>query len=483
MKKGTYFVVELLKNLNKIEQDNLKAFVECKFFNKDKKVPTLLNLILKYVNTDKILDDQVLTAVYNNLSKTSVKRLTIPQRGYIYAKMSLLFNLIQQFITIIALQKNEKTKADLLQQQLLKRKLDRNYNKFIKTQRNNLKSSTMDIEFYEHQFVIENSTLDYAQQKGNLGKQNNINLVKDSLTQYYLLHQLDLYLVELYLSETFVHQQVNTLYYQALKPLLNLPQFKEHPLFRIYQSVINLWYSKTESAFSQLTENLAQYGSTLPVDSLLNFYNTLLNFCILQIREGKPEYNQKQFELYKKMDEKNLLFINNQIHIGNLHNIVRAACIVNKYEWANKMLDKYYTYLPINLRKEVKNYNLGAIAYYTKNYQLAIDYLFPLPPINQTHDINRRSLMIKAFYELDTSYKETTHTLFRSFEKYIREHKNLTTKSKTSYKNFIRTLINLYRIKHSVTKMQLSNLKQKLSTQKLNSNKTWLQEKIAELEI
>jgi len=105
-----------------------------------------------------------------------------------------------------------------------------------------------------------------------------------------------------------------------------------------------------------------------------------------------------------------------------------------------------------------------------------------LPPINQTHDINRRSLMIKSFYELDTEYKETTHTLFRSFEKYIREHKSLTTKSKTSYKNFIRILINLYRIKHNETKMQLSNLKEKLEAQKLNSNKTWLQEKIAELE-
>jgi len=112
-------------------------------------------------------------------------------------------------------------------------------------------------------------------------------------------------------------------------------------LLKIYQSIINLWHSKTEPAFLQLTENLAQYGSTMPIDSLLNFYNTLLNFCILQIREGKLEYNQKQFELYKKMEEKNLLFTNNQIHIGNLHNIVRVACNVNEYEWANQMLNKY----------------------------------------------------------------------------------------------------------------------------------------------
>jgi len=242
-------------------------------------------------------------------------------------------------------------------------------------------------------------------------------------------------------------------------------------------------HSKTEPAFFQLTKNLEQYGSAIPIENLINFYNTLLNFCALQIRKGRTEYYKKQFELYKKMDKKNLLFTNNQIHIGNLHNIVLAACNANEYGWAVQMLNKYYTYLPIHLREEVKNYNLGVIAYYKKDYQLAIDYLFPLPTINLSHDINRRSLMIKSLYELDSDYKETTHTLFRSFEKYIREHKSINSKSKTSYKNFIRTLINLYRIKHSVTKMKLDNVKQKLEAQKLNSNKSWLLEKIGVLSL
>jgi len=85
----------------------------------------------------------------------------------------------------------------------------------------------MDIEFYEHQFVVEKSTLGYAQRKGKLDKQNNIDLVKDSLTQYYLLQQLDLYLIELYLNETFVDHQVDILYYQALRSLLDLPQFEQ----------------------------------------------------------------------------------------------------------------------------------------------------------------------------------------------------------------------------------------------------------------
>ena len=459
MKKGTYFVIEVLENLNKKEQNDLKAFVACKFFNTDSKVFTLLKAILQFVNSNKILDNEALIIIHNKLFQTAAKKLTEKQRRYLYMKISVLFNLTQQFLTISALQKSEKTKADLLQQQLLERKLYRSYRKFIKTQRNNLSSAERNLEFYELQFVIANSTFNYTQQKGKLNKQYNIGLVKDSLTQYYLLQQLDLHLVDLYLNEVFVHYQMDTLYYQALKPILNLPQFEEHLLLSTYQSIINFWHTKTEHAFYQLIEHFEKYGSTIPIDNLINFYNTLLNFCALQIRKGKVEYSRHQFNLYKSMDAKNLLLTDSQIHIGNLHNIVIASCTVNEYDWAVQMVEKYYDCLPVDLRDAVKNYNLGAIAYYQSDFQQAIDYLFPLPAINLLHDINRRSLMIKAFYELDSDYKETTHTLFRSFEKYIREHKSLTGKSKTSYKNFIRTLINLYRIKHKVTKMQLSNLK------------------------
>jgi len=482
MNKGAYYVVELLQSFDRKELKDLEAIANCNYFNTEKKVIVLLGILIKKISNEKALTENSLVEIYNELYNAKLSMLNSNQLSNVYAKMSLLHSLIQQYLMLVGLQKSEKTKANLLQAQLLERKQYRSFQKFIKTQRKILEKAEFDVEFYEHQFVIEQGVLSYAQLRGSLNKQNNIISIKDSLSLFYLLHQLDAYLLELYLSELTTTHQIDIIYYQALEPLLKLPQFEQHPLLLVYQSVIKLMETKTDAAFLQLVKDLDLYGKAIPKDNLINFYNTLLNFCFLQHRKGKLDYLKHQLSLYQLMDENNLLLTDDQMHVSNLYNIVSISCKVEAFDWAIEMLDKYYDYLPSHLANEVKDFNLGIIAFYKKNYQVAIDYLFHLTVMNPSQDLNRRNIVMKAYYELDTDYKETTQTLFRSFEKYIRDHKSLTSKSKTSYKNFIRTLINLYRIKHNATKMQLESVKIKLKAQKLNSNKSWLEEKIEELE-
>lgn len=483
MNKGAYYVVELLKSLNKKEISRLQALSNTTYFNTEKKVVVLLDILLKTIHDNKPKIEWSLLPVYNTLYHTQLSQLNKTQRSNLYSIMSSLHQLVQQFLTLEALQDNEKIKATLLQEQLLKRKQYRSFEKFVKIQQKILQQTELSVELYEHQFVIEQGILSYTQQIGGSIKQNNIGSIKDSLTFYYLLQQMDLYLMELYLNELTTSHNIDFEHYRAIEPLLQLKTFAQNPLLQIYQSTIELMATKTEASFFQLVKLLDFYDTSIPIYSLINFYNSMLNFCVLQVRSGKTAYKNHQLDLYKTMDTKNLLFDDDQIHIGNLRNIVGISCQLNDFNWANYILKKYVKFLPDNLKESIVNFNLGTMAYLKKDYQLAIDYLFPLPNINLSHDINRRTTIIKAYYELDIEYLETTHTLFRSFEKYIREHKNLTGKSKTSYKNFIRTLINLYRIKHNVTKMKLENLKQKLVAQMLNSNKSWLLEKIGELEM
>lgn len=478
-----YYVVELLQGFSENELKDLQAIVSCSYFNKERTVATLLNILIKKVKRAENIVQKDLVTIYNMLYNAQTKVLTNKQLNTVHSKMSLLYSLIQQFLMQEALHNDEKTKAVLLQKQLLEKRKYRDYKKFLKKQRNLLKQQLIkDVDFYEHQNIIEREALSFAQISRDVQQQYNTGLVKDSFTVYFLLNQLDMYLIELYLKETSALYKIDKTYYEALIPLIELPAYAQNALIKVYQSVIHLLENKTDVAFLNLINELDLYATEIPVVSLINFYNSLLNYCIFQVRKGKVEYKKHQLDLYKIMDDKGLLLTDNQIHIGNLRNIVNFGCHLEEFDWVTQMLDKYYFHLPIDLRDDVKNFNIGVVSYYQKNYQIAIDYLFPLPTINLSHDINRRTIIMKSYYELDNNYLETTHTLFRSFEKYIREHKSLTSKSKTSYKNFIRTLINLYRIKHGVTKMKLENLKQKLEAQKLNSNKSWLNEKVAELE-
>jgi len=480
MKKQTYLIFELLQSFSKKEQKRFKQLVSSPFFNSDEKLLDLLDSLLEQLNQNnsKSFD---LAIAHNKLFGVALNQLNDGQKNWLYSKMSLLLGLAQQFLMLQNLEHKSVFKTALTQEALLDKKQYRLFEQFFKKETKGLERTVKGIEFYEHKYVLENSWLSYNQLNGNVSKQNNLPVIKESLSLYYLLNQLELYLLELSLAEFSSIHQVNQTHFNALQPLLKLPPIKSHPLIKVYLSAIDLLLEKTDDAFFKLKKVLDKHTIEIEKISLINFYNSAVNFCVLQLRKGQQIYNQHIFDLYKIMDEKDLLFGENNMHIGNLRNIINQSCRLEEYDWATEMLGKYYDTIPKNIRDDVRDFNLGTIAYFKKDYQLAIDYLFPLPPINLSHDINRRTTMIKAYYELNTEYLETTHTLFRSFEKYIGEHKNITSKSKTSYKNFIRTLINLYRIKHKATKMQLSNLKQKLEAQKLNSNKNWLLQKIEEL--
>jgi len=480
--KSPFLILELLKSFSRKELKAFKQFISSSYFNTDKRVVSLYDALLGKCFNYVDLKENDLRAVYEVVFNEKTTYCTKPQRANLHRKMNLLLQLAKRFLSVEALQNNLPAQTNLLVLQMLDKKQYRLHKQFLKKAQQVSFEDLQGIEFFYYQYILSDCALRYAQITRDLSVYSLIKDTKDKLCIYFLILQLDLYLVELSFSELSSKHQIDTSVYDALQPLLKLEQIKGHPLIGIYQSIIKLLKEKEETVFHRIVEELSLYSNILPPDCLSSFYKTLVNFCVLQLRKGKTTYNAHQLSLYQIMDEKNLLLADNEIHIGSIRNIVNIGCRAKAYSWAVDMLHKYYPHLPSNLADDIKNFNLGTIAYYKKDYQQAIDYLFPLSTINLSYDINRRTIMMKAYYELDADYLETTHTLFRSFEKYIRDHKSLTSKSKTSYKNFIRTLINLYRIKHKATKMSLDGLKQKLEAQKLNSNKSWLLEKVGELE-
>lgn len=471
--KDSYLFVELLKSFTKQEKEGFKQFVNCTYFNNSKEIISFLEVLLGAIKNNNL----------NDLFKCkSNKNIEKKEKNKLRVNMSLLLKLAKEFLMIQALKVNEKTQFDLLQQQLIEKRQFRIYEQHIKRLKKKLSEQQEGIDFHALQHSIENSLLDYTQIRGRIVNENNISLVKSSNMLYFILNHLSLHLVELSLSQRVNTYKINKSIFDALSPLMNLPQFLNHPLIKLYQLVFELLEEKSENVYLNLVENLKAHSKDIPLNSLINFYNSVNNFCVQQIRNKKQGYRKHQFRLYKIMDEKNLLLIDNKMNVNSVKNIVDCACFENQFAWAEQTLNKYYPNIEKNIRDDVKSFNLAIIAYFKKEYQKAIDYLFPLPFINLAYDINRRTIMFKCYYEIDEYYLIPRETQFRSFEEFVKRHKSITKANKTSYKNFVRILINLYRVKHKEGKMTVARVKEKLEAQELNSNKEWLLEKIDELE-
>ncbi len=98
--------------------------------------------------------------------------------------------------------------------------------------------------------------------------------------------------------------------------------------------------------------------------------------------------------------------------------------------------------------------------------------------VDLIYHLNCKKLLLSTYYALD----ETTplFDLANTFKKLIANNKEMTTKDKKSYKNFILFLVRLYKIKMG-GKKSLTELEQKINNTNENVDKAWLLKKIREL--
>lgn len=475
--------IDLLNAFSEKEIEGLNHFIKCRYFNTDRYVVTLLDTLKREVVGRREFNNKIRCSVYQKVFPDPVVlgRLSQPQKKRLSAKLNALTRLAEQFLAIEGLEEKEIYYNDLLSQKLMDKKqyqlFNRHINKVCKRLEAEPKKNIID---YEHQYKIEANQLNYLHRSGEILKRDNLPELIQNLDVHYLLSKLSLN-ITLLSYEAITPRVYDSSSMEAMSALLNLPQYDKHPFILIYRVTIDLVKNRKEAAYRKLLELLDYHAVSIPREELKGVYITVTNFCVQQIRKGQFDYREL-FELYRMMDEKNLFIEGGLMSEIKLKNITVAACRVGEFEWAESIVEKYQPFIKKQVKEPVFRFNMGVIAFYQNDYKTAIHHFIRVENVNLNYDINCRVMMMKSYYEIDKDYDERTMQIFRSTEKFFNENKALTPKAKKGYKNFIRTLINLYRIRHMATKMKLKSIKTKLEQQEVNSDKFWLLEKIGALE-
>ncbi len=480
-----FLLVELLESFSENELEGLGRFIDCKYFNTDKYVVKLLNVLRKKVIGKRRLSAENQYIVYGEVFADltlGAQTLTKAQKATFNAKMNALTRLAERFIIIEALEKDEVHRSDLLCRELLERKQIKLFSRHLKRGEKQIPSEAKNGGMYLYLYKMETNRLNYLNRIGRLKLDDNLAILNESLDIYYLINKLNLRETSLSLINTYQKS-----YYlpseEDIEILLDLPQYAELPILQIHRKMVDLLQEQTSETFSQLVSFLDRRNLSLPKSDVRAAFAVAGNFCLLQIRKGHTEYSHYLFELYKTMDAKNLILVGSAIPIETICNMITLSSRIGEFKWAEEMIYKYTPFIIKKIgRDDVRDYNLGVIAFYRKDYETAIDYLYKIGNININYDLIRRTMIVKSYYETETEYKETTAQMFRSIEKYVKEHKTLHATRKKAYKTFIRILINLYRVRHREGKMTLESIKKKLDNAEFISDKKWLVEKIEELE-
>jgi len=463
LKKLQPICIELLNSFTETELDQFSHFINCYYFNTDKSVVKLFENLQKRILNKNSFNETEQKIIFEQVFGMSTKEFTFnkKEKKHLNAKMSLLKNLAEQFLSIEGLMESPAKYNGLLLNKLLNkgqnRLLERHFNELTKKTKNTTQEN---IELYDLRQTIEFCKRDHSFQTGLIYSRttDNLDVLNFNFDTYYLVKKLDIFIAILSL-ETISTTKHNRSSFENIKSLLSLPQYKKHPLINLYQSVVNLLIYKTQNSYENLLNTLHTSFSLTSKEDLIAFYNVATNYCVQQIRLGEFDYADL-FDLYLEMDDKNLLIENNTISILKIMNIITVACRIKSFENAELLIEKYRPFIRKHLRNSVCNYNYGAIAFYKKEYNQALKYFIRVGDINLEYDVNCRVVILKCHYEMDKHYDERTMQIFRSANKFFNDNK----------------------IKHHETKMQLSRAKEKLDAQEVNSDKNWLQTKMDELE-
>lgn len=473
-----YFIlIDLLDSFSKSEMKDFKHFVASSYFNTDKGVKKLLTILTRDIIGKRAFDEVVQLKVYQELfGKEHLTKNVLPegQKKFLRAKMSLLTDLAKRFLTIEALDKNLTCKTELLNKALLDKRQFLLFNRLLKKNKKILREhQPKEIKEYALDFQLEFSHMNYLYQQGVILKEDNFPALIKSLDTYYLLNKLKFYsTICSIMNVTPKSYDLEAL--EVITPLLDLPIYANNPLIILYRSIIQLMQTHQEVNYLDLLNLLNKYESFIPKNYLIDFYNVACNFCARQIRLGKVNYHREVFELYKKMNIKQLLIETDFIQITKLKNVVSLSAQIGEFEWAVGIINKYCHFVKKEERTSVYHFNLGVIEFYKTNYKLAISHFIRVEKLNLMYDLDAKILLLKSYYLMDREYDERTLQIFRSAERFVLTNKSMPIAHKKSYKNFIQILINLYRARHGVGKRTLESIQEKMEKMDFITDKKWL---------
>lgn len=485
--------VELLKSFADDELDRFVSFISHPYFNTDKRLCLLLKKIRQYALDAEVFNAKIRSRIYESIFKetSNYDTYTTKQDKKLNEQLNKLLALALKFLKVEKVKDTDQFDVDLLYPGLINRRQLLLYSRRLNSTEKKLRKEKKHGEAYHTQcYLIQREKARLSFINNTLAKEDNYDELQYHADIQYLLQKLQYHLAKITLQRKYAHKTFNYKPYNALRSLLNLPEYQSNPLIQLHQLNIKLVDKEEESTFLALMEFLKEKHEVIPEDFLKPIYTNLTNHCTYQFAKGDLNYLNYMFEIYNNMHISKLLVKDSTIDIAILKNIITVACRIKEFDWANNMLEYYIKHIPKEIQKSVLEFNKGIIAFNQGRYEEALTYLIKVRKIDSTHDLDLRILQLQTYYETDVIYETNTQQMTDSLKTYIHQNKKLAKRQKIAYLNFIRIFNQLYkfkdiidkRSKHHNVKTILPKLKNSLLQFKLIKKKQWLLVKIKMLE-
>ncbi len=221
-------------------------------------------------------------------------------------------------------------------------------------------------------------------------------------------------------------------------------------------------------------------------DDVQYIYNSLQNFCIGQINEGRQVFLRELFGIYQSQLKKGLLLEHGKLPEWHYKNITTTGLRLDERQWVRDFLDEYKSMLPDEAIQNAYTYNLATYHYHKKDYDAVLKLLTKIEYTDIRYNLDAKSLLLRTYYDLEE--EEPLLALTESFKQYLKRHRQLSDFQKKGYFNLLKFARKAFSLKQKADftppakwAAELEKLKLEISQADTIFNQGWLEGKVREL--
>ncbi len=467
-------IYSILKHFDKYEQNRLRKYITSPYFNKNKVLEALFELLIEHINKEEL----------SEIEKEKIWKSIQPKKNYDDVRFrklcSDLLKLVESFLAQQIYEENPLYQATYLIEAVSKRKMGKLNNSSMNTAKRLSKQQFYRTSnFYYYQYEIEKNFYLLDRHEFKRVDRKNVEEIVNNLDYFYLAEKLKYYCTVLSQQHVVSHTY-ELLFIEEIINHIKKYKFEEIPPIAVYYQIyLTLIETGNEEHYFKLKELLKKYGLLFPIQEAQEIYEHALNYCVRHINKGSHRFLVEYFLLYEDLLEKEIIYVDGELGPLNFKNIIVIALRLGKYEWTEDFIHKFKYRLPETIRENAVTFNLARLYFYQKRYDKVIELLREVEYDDITYNLSSKAMLLITYY--DTDEIEPLYSLMESFRTYLNRHKEIPQQRRKNYGNLIKFTKKLTKLYPGDNK-NIQKVKLEINNSNNTANIDWLQEKIAELE-
>ncbi len=204
--------------------------------------------------------------------------------------------------------------------------------------------------------------------------------------------------------------------------------------------------SRDDGLINECASYLYSLDGRMANEQLADFYSDLYNYITIRIGEGKHELREAQLNLFKHLDDKNLLYDvpPGKIHAYTYKQAADTAFHMKDFLWAEHFLKKYSGAIDSLNSKDIINLLNAKLHYYKNDSQKARVSLARVDYNDYIHYLDAKMFLLCIEYDAENFIE--AGLIIDSLNKYLKSHTDIPESSADNSKSFLyyaKTLLNM----------------------------------------